>query len=230
VRVASYNIHGGVGRDGRCDLDRVVQVIAELDADLIGLQEVGSGTPRAIDAPQWDYLGERLAMAAIPGPTLQRAHGPFGNALLSRHPAAAVRHIELNVPPFEPRAALVASVEIDGARWHAIVTHLGLRWRERYAQTRRLAAALAPLDRPTLLFADANAVFPWSPGLRPLRQLFGRPGAAATFPAARPLLKLDRIWSHPVAARARVWAHSSARAREASDHLPICAEVAIKPV
>jgi endonuclease/exonuclease/phosphatase family metal-dependent hydrolase len=42
--VASYNIHRGVGLDRRYDLDRIAKVIAEIEPDLIGLQEVVRGT------------------------------------------------------------------------------------------------------------------------------------------------------------------------------------------
>jgi endonuclease/exonuclease/phosphatase family metal-dependent hydrolase len=41
--VASYNIHGCVGRDGRRDVARVARVIERLDADIIALQEVDLG-------------------------------------------------------------------------------------------------------------------------------------------------------------------------------------------
>lgn len=39
ITVASYNIHKGVGTDRRRDLRRTAAVIAELDADLVALQE-----------------------------------------------------------------------------------------------------------------------------------------------------------------------------------------------
>ena len=39
LRVATYNVHACVGTDGRHDPDRVAAVIAELDADIVALQE-----------------------------------------------------------------------------------------------------------------------------------------------------------------------------------------------
>ena len=38
--MASYNIHGCVGIDGRHDTSRIARVIREFDADVIGLQEL----------------------------------------------------------------------------------------------------------------------------------------------------------------------------------------------
>jgi len=41
-RVASYNIHQCVGIDRRLDIDRVAAVIRQMDADIVGLQEVNA--------------------------------------------------------------------------------------------------------------------------------------------------------------------------------------------
>ena len=42
LRVASYNVHGCLGWDGRRDVARIVRILREIDADVIGLQEVES--------------------------------------------------------------------------------------------------------------------------------------------------------------------------------------------
>ena len=39
LRVATYNVHACVGTDGRYDPERVAAVIAELDADIVAVQE-----------------------------------------------------------------------------------------------------------------------------------------------------------------------------------------------
>ena len=39
LRVATYNVHACVGTDGRHDPDRVAAVIAEVNADIVALQE-----------------------------------------------------------------------------------------------------------------------------------------------------------------------------------------------
>ena len=39
IRVATYNVHACVGADGRHDPDRVANVIGELNADIVALQE-----------------------------------------------------------------------------------------------------------------------------------------------------------------------------------------------
>jgi len=42
LKVATWNIHGAVGTDGRYAPSRIVDVLAELDADIVALQEVAS--------------------------------------------------------------------------------------------------------------------------------------------------------------------------------------------
>ena len=49
IRVATYNVHGCVGTDGRHDPARVSAVIAELDADVIALQEFTYPNHVAVD-------------------------------------------------------------------------------------------------------------------------------------------------------------------------------------
>jgi endonuclease/exonuclease/phosphatase family metal-dependent hydrolase len=40
IRVASYNIHKCRGLDRRTDPERIAKIIAELDADVVALQEI----------------------------------------------------------------------------------------------------------------------------------------------------------------------------------------------
>jgi endonuclease/exonuclease/phosphatase family metal-dependent hydrolase len=64
VRVASWNIHGAVGMDRRQDLPRIAQVLREVDADVLLLQEVGC---RRGDGPARDHaheLGAALGLDA----------------------------------------------------------------------------------------------------------------------------------------------------------------------
>jgi endonuclease/exonuclease/phosphatase family metal-dependent hydrolase len=42
------------------------------------------------------------------------------------------------------------------------------------------------------------------------------------------VLALDRIWIHPVSRLRRVFVHTSALARRASDHLPVAADLQLQ--
>jgi len=108
-----------------------------------------------------------------------------------------------------------------------IVTHLGLRWRDRRAQVRRLLAALG--DDASSFVVVLGDINEWVPRIGCLGGLDRRLGASRgvrSFPARRPLFALDRIWVQPHAGLASVAAHATPLARAASDHLPVRAAIA----
>jgi endonuclease/exonuclease/phosphatase family metal-dependent hydrolase len=72
----------------------------------------------------------------------------------------------------------------------------------------------------------------WVPGRSVARVLDERLGPARrlrSFPSARPIVSLDRIWVHPAAALRGVFVHRSPLARRASDHLPVVADIELRP-
>ena len=226
LRVASYNIHECVGGDGRRDAERVALVLREIDADVIGLQEVDArlGTTRM--SMQMQYLANTLRLHAVAGPTLQRGSGHYGNALLTRRPVLDVRHVDLTVYRREPRGAIDADLDVDGAVVRVIVTHLGLLPGERRTQVRRLLDILGrPRSDVVILLGDIHEWFSVGRPLRWLHSRLGQTAGVATFPAARPVFALDRIWVHPRPAMLSLTAHATPIARVASDHLPVTADV-----
>ncbi|HEY8426939.1 MAG TPA: endonuclease/exonuclease/phosphatase family protein, partial [Sandaracinaceae bacterium] len=128
LRLVTWNVRHGLGFDRRVSLDRVLRVLAPLDADLIALQELDVGRARTghVDQPAW--LAERLAMRAVFAETCPG----YGHALLSRR---ALSRSELVPLPSgrasEPRMAIDATLE-GGPR--VIATHFGLIPHERSAQ------------------------------------------------------------------------------------------------
>jgi endonuclease/exonuclease/phosphatase family metal-dependent hydrolase len=228
LRVTSYNIHECVGGDGRRDPARVAAVLREIDADVIGLQEVDARPGETSASMQMQYLASALGHHAISGPTVQRSGGEYGNALLTRRPVLDVRHVDLTVYRREPRAALDVDLDVDGAAVRVVVTHLGLLPGERRTQVRRLLDRLG--DNHTEVVVLCGDINEWFAVGRPLRWLHARMGRTvglATFPAGFPLFALDRIWVHPRAALAGLAAHASPAARQASDHLPMIADVRV---
>ncbi|HYX66263.1 MAG TPA: endonuclease/exonuclease/phosphatase family protein [Burkholderiales bacterium] len=218
LRIASYNVHGCVGADGRKDASRIAEVIAELQCDTVGLQEVDY---------RLDYIAMRLGMQAVPGLTLLRHDGPFGNALLTRRRVLAVRRLAFGYGRHEPRNALDVDLEVGGAPLRVIVTHLGLFAAERRYQMRKLLALLRDSPRERIIvLGDMNE---WLPLSRPLRWLNGILGASVaerSFPSRWPLFALDRVWVRPRHSLLAFQAHRSMLAAAASDHLPVKAIVA----
>ena len=218
--VATYNTHGGIGIDRRFDPQRIADVIVELNADVIALQELEFHT----HANMLDILRERTGCHAIAQRTFARDDGAFGNGLLSRRPITKSALIDLSVPDREPRGAIDATIDCDGMPLRVIATHLGLRPSERAEQARRLVEAI---DRhtPTLLAGDINEWLMPRRALRALHAHVGESPARATFPSFAPLIALDRIWTSPASLLRDVRVHRSALARRASDHLPLVAEL-----
>lgn len=228
IRLATYNVHACVGRDRRCDPQRVAAVIDALDADVVALQEFAYPRGTAIDDRAPVVLTSLHRYAFALGPTRVRGEDAFGNVLLSRHPIRDVARIDLSRGRREPRGALAATIDTGGCELHVIATHLGLRLHERRVQVRRL---LDHIDarRPAML-AVLGDVNDWLPGRSVAHELdrrFGRAARPRTFPSRFPLLPLDRIWIDPRTALRHVEVHDTALARAASDHLPVVAVVEV---
>lgn len=219
LRVATYNIHAGVGRDRRTNIPRLATVIQELDADIIALQEV-------LGQEMLDALAEATGFHAIAGPTLQKRGRHYGNAVLTALPVDNVERIDLSVPRREPRGAIDIRLA-TGLR--LLVTHLGLGPDERRRQTLRLLEQLeqGPPAATTLLVGDLNEWLLWGRPRRWLTRWFTPTPAPATFPAFLPFLALDRIWVRPRPRLVAVSTHRSRLARLASDHLPLKAVIEV---
>ena len=223
LRVATYNLHGGVGVDRRIRPLRLVEVINELRADVVSLQEVLSPV-RGIDVHAALRTGTGLHLATMT--TIELAGGTFGNALLSRWPILDVTEHALAVGKREPRGALDATIGRAAPELRVIATHLGLSAAERHRQLARLVEIVrADPQRPTVLAGDFNITRKRARELSAHAAHFGKADALATFPSIAPILPLDRIFAIGGASILDVVVHRSRRARIASDHLPLVATV-----
>ena len=225
-RVATYNVHRWAGmRGGRAFVpERAQAVLGALDADVIALQEVllPDDDP-ALLARLAESLGMHLAFAAA----RRHKRGELGNAILARWPVVGAHVVDLSIGRFEQRAALAVEVKRAGGGGVTFVaTHLALVDRTRRRQVEMLLTD-PRIGSPTVLLGDMNA---WRE-CRASRDLDGAFDHAhhndawpLTYPSARPVLALDRIYARGAAIEALGTA-SSAAARAASDHLPVVATV-----
>jgi endonuclease/exonuclease/phosphatase family metal-dependent hydrolase len=225
--VATYNVHGWVGGDGRRDPERACEALAELGADVIALQEVrcGHAGPGVLER-----IAELLKMESLRGLVHERHDEAHGNALLSRLAITAAEPIELTVRGREPRGAIAATLDTGAEPLRVVATHLGIGPRERRLQVRRLVAHLDPPEAGALVvLGDMNEWVRGAGALLPLHRRLGRTAGPRTFPAPFPLFSLDRIWVTPRWRLRRLWVHRSPLARAASDHLPLVAELELGP-
>ncbi len=226
VRIASYNVHACIGRDRRFAPERIADVLEELGADFVALQEVEDRPYR--DGTVTDYLAERLDMHAHRGATLYRGDAHYGNLLLAREAAVAHRLHDLSVDSREPRGAIEADFLVAGRKLRLFVTHLGLRGRERRRQLELLRPELARGDADIRVLAgDINEWRPSAAGNRILPAVLDPAPLPRTFPAGAPLFALDRIYVTPGDALAALQAVKTPAARRASDHLPLVADLAL---
>jgi endonuclease/exonuclease/phosphatase family metal-dependent hydrolase len=232
LRVASYNVHGCLGWDGRRDVGRIVRILRAIDADVIGLQEVESRHGRS-DIDQAERFAAALGMACIEGPLLHHAkRGWFGNALLTRLEVQAVERVLFDSCGGEARGAIVCDLLAgDGTCWRVMSTHLDLRSRHRRRQFATLLDQLVPSPRqPTVLMGDFNEWWSRSRGLATLRDHAELPPSPPSFPSWLPALRLDRIALSGCRLQGAVRRHLTPLTRRASDHLPIFADVVADPV
>lgn len=201
LRVATFNIRHGARIDGRVDHRALVETCAELDADIIGLQEVDQGRRRSSFRNQAALVARRLGYQFVYGAVVRTGpRGRYGNALLARAPIADVELVQLVRPSLrQPRGAILARVEFATVGVTVAVTHLqnhpaALKGRppEAPRQLRGLLEVLTARPRPRILLGDFNlGVAKATPILAAAgyRTIADRP----TFPVDAPRITLDYI-------------------------------------
>lgn len=212
---------------GRYDPERTVSVIKEIDPDIIAVQEIGGYTIEG--GEQLPYFERELGLSSIAGMNLRRRRTQFGNALMIKGSIRETRLIDLTMKPFEPRSAIDAIVEVRSTPVRVIATHLGLSRRERRAQIARIAELLEAEQYPlTILMGDFNVFGPERAVLKRIGAPMPLP-KLRSFPARRPLMSLDRLWTLPNDFLMSLVVHRTPLSRVTSDHLPLVAEVAMPP-
>jgi endonuclease/exonuclease/phosphatase family metal-dependent hydrolase len=231
----TYNIHHGEGLDQKVDLERIVSLIQQEKADIVALQEVDKGTQRT---SRRDFPAE---MARLSGMTCVFSNnysfqgGQYGNAILTRFEVLQVTNTHLRMlGTGEPRGLLQVLLRIDNREVVFMDTHLdaGRQDSERLASAEQITELLRQYERnPIIICGDFND----PPGSRTFRKLepvlqdswslVGK-GDGFTIPAERPNKRIDYIWVSKGAAiePLRIWVPKS----EASDHLPVVAELRFK--
>jgi endonuclease/exonuclease/phosphatase family metal-dependent hydrolase len=222
LRLATWNIHMGVGRDGKRDLARTAQVIKQISPDLIGLQEVDNHIkPNGNDL---ETLEELTGMSAVAGPTMRRKTGDYGNALLTKLPILTIERHDLSVKKSEPRGLLIVHQDWFGEELTVAVTHLGLRPSERRIQVLRLIDCLsAENQKPLILMGDFNEWLFWGRPMLWLHNHFGSIQSPKTFPSRWPLFRLDHILANPPRCLSAKETFQTPLSRVSSDHLPVIA-------
>ncbi|MBI1760923.1 MAG: endonuclease/exonuclease/phosphatase family protein [Acidobacteria bacterium] len=233
-RVVTYNIHKCQGLDRRVSPERIVNVLREIDADVIALQEVLAIRGRGSAHDQAHFIAESLGMQYQLGENRRLHGGAYGNLVLTRWPMNAAVNHDISIAGREQRGCLRVDIQLPNDQLlHVYNVHLGTSFTERRQQARRLldTAILHSDDHngPRIMLGDFNE---WTRGMasRLLAEHFQSAdmrlalGRQRTYPGVLPFLHLDHIYYDKALELEAAQLHRGRLALVASDHLPIVAE------
>ena len=226
--------------DRRIRPRRIVEVLGEINADVIALQEVLSIPDGRPEDDQARFIAEQLKLLHTVGGTRRLRGGIYGNVILSRWPILATHNYDISVRGREQRGCLRADVEVAGSRlMHVFNVHLGTAYLERRHQGRRLIDEAIlnhqELAGPRLMLGDFNE---WTRGLA--SKLLASHLVSAdvrlhlprsrTYPGVLPLLHLDHIYYEDSLQLEAMTLFRSRLSLLASDHLPLVADFQLPTV
>jgi len=196
MRVVSYNIRKAVGLDWRRDPHRIVDVLAEIDADVVVLQEADKRIGGRDGVLPLDRLRAELDLICADVSIRPLSHGWHGNAILLKNRFADHTHPQIEI----------------------IGVHLGLTTGMRRKQILALQDQLHDQDHPVLLAGDFNE---WNANRIAFKEPATVVSPGPSFHAVRPKISLDRFVLSSGLRMVSSHVHHSALSRRSSDHLPI---------
>jgi endonuclease/exonuclease/phosphatase family metal-dependent hydrolase len=227
IRVASYNMRKAIGTDRRRRPERTLEVLRELDADVVALQEADRRFGTRASAIPLHMIEEHSDYKPVAFDARDGSLGWHGNALLVRKKVDVLHTELLHLPSLEPRGAVMADVCLDGEELRVVGMHLDLSglWRRQQARSILHHLETRETAMPAVLMGDLNE---WSVRGGCLRD-FGHhlvfADCGRSFHVRRPVARLDRIMVTQGLAIDEAGVHHSAAARKASDHYPVWAKL-----
>jgi endonuclease/exonuclease/phosphatase family metal-dependent hydrolase len=228
IKVASYNIRKAIGTDRLRRPERVLGVLEELGPDIVALQEADRRFGLRKSALPHDVINSHSSLRPVPFVTRPDSIGWHGNAILVRDNVKVLNHEIIKIPSLEPRGAVMADLKVHNRAIRVIGMHLDLSGLWRRKQVRAILDAVAQQDEqlPTVLMGDLNE---WAHHRGCLTEFLHNYRIAFTGPSfhsQRPVARLDRIMVGEKLHILNSGTHNTAKAKKASDHLPVWAELA----
>lgn len=229
IKVASYNIHKAVGSDRRRSPERIMAVLAQIDADIVVLQEADRrfGARQSVLPPS--LIGSHSPYRHVIFTTRAASLGWHGNAVLVSRRAAICTATTISLPSLEPRGSVAVELELDGRRLRIIGMHLDLTGLRRREQAQMIVAHVKDSPAlPTVIMGDTNEWRRDGGCLAVFHAAFSSAPTGPSFPAARPIMRFDRILVDSSFDVVASGSHRTKLTREASDHLPVWAQLAVR--
>ena len=160
MRVMTYNIRHGALPGGRVDLRGLGKFCAEMEPDLLALQEVDQVVIRSGFADTMKLVSQATGMTSVFGQARRLGiGGRYGNLLLCRGELTDVEHVRLpRDARREPRGAILATAKVgsDTETVSVAATHLGVTRAEGLRQLGYLLNVLSRRPAPRILLGDLN--------------------------------------------------------------------------
>lgn len=216
--------------DRRVRPERIADVLGDINADIIALQEViGPGTSGPGHA---EGIGAALGMGWVMTPARELRGHHFGNVVLSRFPMRAHAPLDLSWKSSEPRRSQRVEVDLGPGKVQIYNVHLGTALLERRYQAAKLATWVDDrrIAAPKIVLGDFNE---WARRLTfdilgaRLRSvdLYQHLKRRRTYPGFFPLLHLDHIYYLGHLEIRKIDLPRTRLAKMASDHLPLIADI-----
>jgi endonuclease/exonuclease/phosphatase family metal-dependent hydrolase len=227
IRVATYNIRKAIGTDRIRKPARILDVIGEVDADIIALQEADRRFGSRTSAIPQEMIIHQSRYHPVPFITKTDGIGWHGNAILVDDSISIADHDVIAIPSLEPRGAVFAELYRDDWRLRVVAMHLDLSGLLRRRQLRAIFAYLKRrrTPMPTILMGDLNEWSRKGGAFREIPPEYRIAQSEPSFHAQRAVARLDRIITGPGIIVTASGTHHSAMAKAASDHLPVWADL-----
>ncbi len=206
--------------DNRRSTERIGEVVAAGDADIVCLQEVHSRLPQSQFVDQPKLLEKYLGLPVTFQANLQIGPGGYGLAVIARYPVGTVQnHLLPSVR--EQRGVLEVRLDTPSGPLTVFCTHFGLSSEERLKQSARLAELVLGASYPVIVCGDFNEG-PSAGGIRHLLTETGLSDADAqqnrrTYPVHALEERIDYVFHSP----SLTCRNLSVVDTDASDHLPL---------
>jgi len=236
IKLVTYNIHRAIGLDRRFKPERIIDILNDINADIVLLQEVDEGAPRSREL----NLAKEISQACnyqhfALGHNVSLRKGYYGNATISRFPILRERNIDLTIENKKRRGCQHTTLELPNEKELEVFNlHLGLSAKERQKQAGLLfrSAEYRKIteDENCIVAGDFNdwrsllrALFIEAMNFKCATDKTTEKGEVATktFPSFSPRGGLDRIYYKGKINLLKTKTYKKKTSKIASDHLPV---------